>query len=273
MSLKRRKWKKKILEATWQVFATPIDVVLFSLLLMWEAGIGGPDTMKGLGRRLDKIVDWGGDRILRNALYNCRRRRLFKENYGLTVEGKRRLEGIVPKVLPARHWDGVWYIANYDIPEQMRLKRDILRENLQHLGFGQLQKSIWISPVNYLGAVEEIVKHYKLEPYVILSETNRIGEEASRDLANKVWNLDRLNSEYEAFIRYWKDGRKDRSEEGKDRLWPVIRYLSILKRDPQLPEELLPDDWCGLEAHEIMHKFFEKDLKIKAKSSLAKIIF
>lgn len=267
MNRTQKKWKNKILAATWEVFAAPIDFVLFAMLLMWEAGIGGPDTMKGLSFRLGKILEGGGDRIVRNALYNCRRRRLFKKDYSLTIEGMRRLEKITPKLFPPKIWDGSWYVVNYDIPEKMRYKRDIIRMNLQALGFGQLQKSIWISPVNYLGAVEEIVKYYKIEPYVILSETNRIGKEASRDLANRVWCLDSLNNEYEAFIAYWKRSQKDRKD--KNRIWPVVRYLSILKRDPQLPEELLPDDWRGFEAHEIMNNFFKKELS----GSLSNIIF
>lgn len=262
MKRKQRKWKwkKKIMETTLDVFAAPIDFVLFSALVMLAVS-RGPDTMQGMSYRLSRLLDEGDERIVRNALRNCKQRRWFKKDYTLTAEGQRRLKKVLPELLPAKHWDGVWYVVSYDIPEKMHKKRDALRDNLKHLGFGQLQKSSWISPVNYLGAVEEVVSLYQLKPYVILSEANKMGDEASRELANRVWELDRLNNEYTAFIEYWKKINQDKSVKDKEKIWPVIRYFSVLKRDPQLPEDLLPDDWHGFEAHEIMNKFFKKELK------------
>lgn len=35
----------------------------------------------------------------------------------------------------------------------------------------------------------------------------------------------------------------------------VFQYQSILQEDPQLPKELLPEDWGAKEAHELYSKF------------------
>jgi phenylacetic acid degradation operon negative regulatory protein len=43
-------------------------------------------------------------------------------------------------------WDGRWRILIFDVPENQRQKRDMLRAKLTDLGFHQLQKSVWITP-------------------------------------------------------------------------------------------------------------------------------
>jgi len=37
-----------------------------------------------------------------------------------------------------------------------------------------------------------------------------------------------------------------------------FRYLDILRRDPQLPKELLPEDWKGEEAYSLFKEFGQK---------------
>ncbi len=43
-------------------------------------------------------------------------------------------------------WDGYWRILIFDIPENQRRKRDVLRRKLSELNFYQLQKSVWLTP-------------------------------------------------------------------------------------------------------------------------------
>jgi len=54
----------------------------------------------------------------------------------------------------------------FDIPERKRTLRDILRENLQILGFKYLQKSIWVCPYDVLEEVQNLIAKYELEKYV-----------------------------------------------------------------------------------------------------------
>jgi phenylacetic acid degradation operon negative regulatory protein len=176
----------------------------------------------------------------------------IKENLEVTGEGQKRLRGFFPEYSSPLKWSGEWYLTNFDIPEKMKRKRDILRENLKILGFGKLQNSIWISPYNFLGDVERIIKQYNLTPYVILSISDKVGQEESKILAEKVWRISEVQKEYQEFISEFQE-KKDPSP------WEVFfKYYLILQKDPRLPKELLPEDWLGEEAYKLYSKIIKR---------------
>jgi len=258
----KKKWKEKILKITFEIFATPVDLILFMLATMGEIGLSGERRMIPLMGRLDKLFLEKKDRIIRDALYRAKYKGWIKEDLRLTQEGKKRLFSFLPPILPVKYWDGNWYLAIFDIPERMRQKREILRINLKRLGFGQLQASCWISAINYLKNVEDLIKFHKLEPYVILAQTDKLGREDSKSLANRVWELNKINQLYEGFISDWEKASEN------ERFWLILKYFNILKKDPQLPIDLLPDDWQGRKTYQIIKRHlkqnsFSKFSKIK----------
>jgi len=242
-----RKW---ILKKSCEIIATPVDLILFTLFMLGEAGLH-PEAAHSftlLHGRFSQLWLEGKDRIIRNAIYKARNKNWIKKDWKLTLEGKKRLENILPSFLPQKHWDKKWYLVIFDIPEKIKRKRDILRENLKLLGFGQLQASVWISPINYLKNIEQLIKDYDIESYVILSETDKLGKENSQLLANRIWQLEKINNKYAEFISNWKKANKS------EFFWLNLKYYSILKEDPQLPKELLPEDWHGEKAHQLISK-------------------
>lgn len=65
-------------------------------------------------------------------------------NDGEILAGKYQINGLYIK--PQKKWDGRWRVIIFDIPEEMRIKREALRGRLKELGFYYLQKSVWICP-------------------------------------------------------------------------------------------------------------------------------
>lgn len=254
--MKNRNFSKKILDSTLGIFTTACDLVLFLLAMGVEIGLnpGDSHSMYKLQKKLDSLYFKGADKTVRNAIYQVRHKGWLDKNLNLTKEGWQKLKNSLPALLPQRNWDGNWYLTIFDIPERMRRKRDILREKLKLLGFGQLQASVWISAFNYLKNVEEIVESYQLTPYVILAQTDKIGREDSQTLANKIWNLKKLNEEYGNLLEKW-----EKADE-KEKFWLKFKYLDILKRDPQLPKELLPEEWLSFEAQKIFKNSQNKSL-------------
>ncbi len=45
-------------------------------------------------------------------------------------------------------WDGKWRVVVFDVWENVRSKRDLLRMEIKNFGFIQLQRSVWIYPFN-----------------------------------------------------------------------------------------------------------------------------
>ncbi len=53
---------------------------------------------------------------------------------------------IKAKVKVLENWDGKWRVVTFDIPEEARGRRDVLRKMLKTSGFKKLQASVFINP-------------------------------------------------------------------------------------------------------------------------------
>lgn len=179
--MKTKNLSKQIVKVSLGIFTTAVDLVLFTLLMLGEIGSRpGEISMFSLQKRLGRLYLNRKDRIIRDAIYRAQYKGWLEKDLKLTEEGKKRLDNLLPKVLPPKPWNGKWYLVIFDIPEQMKKRRDILREKLKLLGFSQLQASCWISPLNYFGNVKEILNEYHLQPYVIFLITDKlVGEPCS----------------------------------------------------------------------------------------------
>ncbi len=70
-----------------------------------------------------------------------------KQFVSLTEKGERRL--LYYKITEKRKnnkWDGKWRVVIFDVWENTRSKRDLLRMEIKDFGFIQLQRSVWIYP-------------------------------------------------------------------------------------------------------------------------------
>lgn len=135
-------------------------------------------------------------------------------------------------------WDGSWRLVIFDISEKQRFLRDKLRRKLKELGFGQWQKSIYISPFDLEEDMREFLEAEKLtgKAYVLTAKHKLLGD--ARKLADQVWSLSKLNLAYGDVL--------DKLNQVEVKPAEVYQqYLVILEKDPCLPKELLPDDWMG----------------------------
>jgi len=55
-------------------------------------------------------------------------------------------------------WDGKWRIVIFDVLENQRRIRDLLRNRLRWLGFKELQKSVWIFPYDVRKEIKKILE-------------------------------------------------------------------------------------------------------------------
>jgi len=159
----------------------------------------------------------------------------------ITKEGRERLSSLVPIYHEKRAWDNRMYLVTYDIPETHRKQRNILRESLQRIGCGRLQDSVWMTPYNPTDILTDVVEHNNLQGTVIISTIGKdgsIGEESLPELIIRIYCLEELNKRYIV----WLEEAKNRKQIDH---WIILKYLSILQEDPQLPFSLLPSWWKG----------------------------
>ncbi len=102
-----------------------------------------------------------------------------QDKFYLTLKGKLELIKYSDGKLKLKQpkWDGKWRIIGFDIPESKRDSRDTLREYLFYLGFRQLQKSIWITPlkINYNDLIDLFDEATKEK--LVFFETDKISNE------------------------------------------------------------------------------------------------
>lgn len=161
----------------------------------------------------------------------------------LLSAGKKRLIRDFPILkLQKQKWDGLWTIVAFDIAEAICYQRNFLRRKLLELGFGMYQRSLYISPYNWVEDLREFIAHHKLE-HVRVFRARDVLIEDPKEQAAKIWKLDDLAYEYREIIN---EARKvDRAVKNqKDRVRKLRSYyLDVLLSDPCLPKELLPSDW------------------------------
>ena len=246
--MKRKTIKKIAFKITEGMFDRIVDVVLLTAYYFKELSPLGEGTLYERFIKVSKDFEKFDSETLKRAFKKTQKEGWLSDNLRVTKKGQERLNLILPEYEKQKKWDKKWYIVTYDIPESKKYLRNILRDNLKRLKFGQLHKSLWISPYNFLGDIEKILMTYKMEDYVVLAISEKLGREPSSELARRIWGLDKINDDYEIYIKDIKFKKLSKKE-------AIFKYLIILNSDPQLPKEILFDGWKGEEANKIYKKF------------------
>jgi phenylacetic acid degradation operon negative regulatory protein len=220
--------------------------------LLGHFGLSGQAVRSALSRMSDK--GWlKSRRSGRLSFYS-----LTPKCIELLEEGARRI--FHPRCDP---WDGQWHILAYSIPEPKRHLRSKLRRRLVWLGFGSLNHATWISPRDLQTDVEQIVDALGIHPYVEYFAAEHRGFTNGEEILASCWNLRQLNRYYADLIDRYEPLYKEhqarlKSSEGLQprecfiqRFLLIHEYRSSPYLDPNLPLELLPDDWLGSRATEL----------------------
>jgi hypothetical protein len=88
----------------------------------------------------------------------------------LTAKGQELIKPLMPNKLQK----DVSLMVIFDIPEVLARKRRYLRRYLRLREFKIVQKSVWLSPLDYSAELRQVVQSLQLEPYVQVFESARI---------------------------------------------------------------------------------------------------
>lgn len=70
------------------------------------------------------------------------------------------------KIKKPDKWDGLWRVIVFDIPEDMRLARNMFRDKLKDWGFYRLQKSVFIYPFECKDEIDFLRHNLEITPHV-----------------------------------------------------------------------------------------------------------
>lgn len=193
--------------------------------------------------------------------------------YSLTEKSARMMEEGAARIFHFHSsrdaWDGQWHLVTYSIPENEREARDRLRQELAWMGFGMLTNALWVSPHDYHHEVEQLADSLGIHSRIELFTARHDGFSRQTDIVARCWDLSRINARYAAFIDKYKPVYEEhcrRLTNGDDldpsqyfvhRFNLIHEYRRFPYIDPELPEELLPSDWCGDKAATLFREYHD----------------
>ena len=191
----------------------------------------------------------------------CSRREGRHSFYAITAKAEALLSEGTQRIYQPRQdpWDGRWYILTYSIPENQRHLRHRLRQRLAWLGFGRLGSATWVSPRDLREEVTQLAVRLDILDQLAFFVGKYIGFVQARELIDRCWDIKQLNEAYLNFITHHRPSWQQFVNQTNDaaisprnifiqRVLLVQEYRSFPYVDPNLPSELLPNDWLGDEA-------------------------
>ena len=238
------------------VLSSTIDLVLYTFSLTMSSFFKSP-TSRGVYQTFTEA-----DEAFRQLNYQTFKRAFFalkKQGFvnfprqgplqvEITRQGKERLAKILPCYEIKRPWDKKIYLITYDIPTKRNKDRDLLRNYLKRLGCAFLQASVWVTPYNPQKLLFDFAREKALDGVILVSDLGldgKIGNESLKSLLSRIYQLEGLKGQYQEFLEKYS-GKKTTSP-----LEISFAFNKILRDDPQLPFDLLPNDWPGEKAYRL----------------------
>lgn len=104
----------------------------------------------------------------------------YEHGIVLTKSGKEKLKqrNFANLAVPTpKSWDKKWRLIFFDIPETDKQKRNSFNLKLKHLGFKQLQISIWVHPFPCRAEIESVCEVLSIRKFVTYVEIDTIDSE------------------------------------------------------------------------------------------------
>ncbi len=233
-----------------------------------EIGIGSLVRLMSNFGLSEQAIRSAVSRMCRSGFLKAKRSNR-KSYYSLTSEGHSLLTEGAQRIFQRKesHWDGNWNIVSYSIPESMRQARDRLRLELGWLGYGALGEATWISPHDRTREVNNLLQKFNIEEYVHIFSAQHQGSIDPRKIVSHCWDLGKIHQKYADFLADYRpklEGHRKRLEAGETiepsecfvaRFNLIHEYRKLPFFDPDLPLELLPENWLRPEAAALFNEY------------------
>jgi len=143
----------------------------------------------------DKFREDDKDRFY-HEMYRLRRAGFIKKYFigkeefiELLPKGKEQIKTYVAQdveITAPEKWDRKWRLVIYDIPNDKKTEREILRQKLENLGFLKLQESVYVFPFDCEKIIDLLKNMYFLRSHVQYIVADRI--ETEIDLIKKFYD-------------------------------------------------------------------------------------
>jgi DNA-binding transcriptional regulator PaaX len=160
-------------------------------------------------------------------------------------------------------WDGKWRTISFDLPANARRERRQLDEWLRKRRFGRLQGSVWITHRPIDDWTEQLERRRVDPNAAIFLEGEIVGRLRPSKVASKAWNFDSINEYYRSYLEFaaLDSQRVVGAVDAADWLGTEsAAWNRAFKRDPFLPDALLPSGYLGKQAAKTRRKLWRRRL-------------
>jgi phenylacetic acid degradation operon negative regulatory protein len=170
-----------------------------------------------------------------------------------------------------RAWDGTWTLVGFSLPESWRRERQDLRSRLVWAGFGPLQSGLWVAPGQV--DVAPLVAELGLGDRIRAFRGEAAAPTEAGPLLRTAFDVDAIAQGYRAFLARWGDGlapTEARDDLGRQLLLHTD-WLDLVRGDPHLPAEHLPEEWPAARAEALFRELAQR-FEPKAKQIAEQIL-
>jgi phenylacetic acid degradation operon negative regulatory protein len=161
-----------------------------------------------------------------------------------------------------RNWDGRWTFVSFSLPDAAQRERHVLRSRLSWGGFGMLQAGLWAAPRSV--DVVDLLSDLQVLTHVNAFRGDPLAPSETERMVAQCYDLAVLAAGYTAFLERWQPLAATAAPDGLNpltaRILLTTDWLLMLRDDPRLPVQLLPDAWPALPAL-ALHRALEKRLR------------
>jgi phenylacetic acid degradation operon negative regulatory protein len=233
-----------------------------------EIGIGSLIKLLGNFGLSEQSIRSAVSRMCRAGLLKVRHKGA-RSYYSLTEEGHSLLTKGTQRIFMRKNnqWDGNWNIVIYSVPEQRREARDHLRLELSWMGYGPLSEATWISPYDLTKEVEDLAERLQIKEYIQIFQAKHQYSTDPKKIVSQCWDLGRIHERYANFIAKYRpklEYHRKRLQAGEnvepcecfvERFNLVHEYRKLPFLDPDLPRELLPENWLRPQAAALFDEY------------------
>ncbi len=205
-----------------------------------------------------------------------------KSYYCFTEYAKAQYERAARRIYASEppEWDNKWlFVLTNSVSEN---KREELKKSLTWQGFNMLTTNLYAHPSSDRRSLDETLIEQQLTQDVAVfsaSTGDPYSQEVIRGLVNVKWGVEELAEFYQQFLDFYRSLQvKADIEALTDEECFIFRsalihdYRRIQLRDPDLPDELLPNGWVGYEALDLAKRLY-KGLAMRSLNYIEKDLF
>src|SRR4051812_46211796 len=142
-----------------------------------------------------------------------------------------------------RQWDGSWTLLGFSLPDSWQRQRHELRSRLLWAGFGPLQGGLWVAPSG--ADVTVVAGGPEVTPPIRGFSARAPPPAGLGELGGGAWGLAPAAARYRGFLERWEaPGHRPRLPDSlAQQLALQTDWLQVIRRDPRLPVQHLPEGW------------------------------